>query len=91
MLFDAMVEGMGERMKEYTQEMRVNKEPCPYCGFWHSAMSHPPQFNGYILEIQRLEEQNQRFTEWHAEQGKTITELREKKEITRGSDSSGKY
>ena len=42
-------------MKEYTQEMRINQEPCPYCGFWHSALSHPPQFAGYVLEIQRLE------------------------------------
>lgn len=42
-------------MKKYTQEMRINKEPCPYCGFWHSAVSHPPQFSGYVLEIQALE------------------------------------
>ncbi len=42
-------------MKEYTQEMRIKDEPCPYCGFWHSAMSHPPQFSGYIMEILELE------------------------------------
>jgi hypothetical protein len=42
-------------MKEYTQQMRINQEPCPYCGFWHSASSHPPQFAGYVFEIQTLE------------------------------------
>lgn len=30
-----------------------------------------------VVEIERLTEQNQRFTEWHAEQGRMITELRE--------------
>lgn len=43
-------------MKEYTHEMRIRNQPCPYCGFWHSAMSHPPQFSGYILEILELEQ-----------------------------------
>ena len=42
-------------MKEYTQEMRTKQESCPYCGFWHSAISHPPQFNNYVLEIYELE------------------------------------
>ena len=44
-------------MKEYTEEMRAKNEPCPYCGFWHSASSHPPQFSLYIAEIMKLEKE----------------------------------
>ena len=27
----------------YTKEMRINHEACPICGFWHTALSCPPQ------------------------------------------------
>lgn len=50
-------------MKEYTQEMRINHEPCPYCGFWHSSISHGDQFFGYIIEIQTLEKEISKLKE----------------------------
>lgn len=48
-------------MKKYTEEMRMKHEPCPYCGFWHSASSHPPQFNLYIDEIMKLEKELEEY------------------------------
>lgn len=48
-------------MKEYTEEMRTKNEPCPYCGFWHSAISHPPQFNLYVAEIMKLEKELEEY------------------------------
>ena len=48
-------------MKEYTEEMRAKNEPCPYCGFWHSASSHPPQFNFYVSEIMNLENELEQY------------------------------
>ena len=48
-------------MKEYTEEMRAKNEPCPYCGFWHSAISHPPQFSLYVAEIMKLEKELEEY------------------------------
>ena len=48
-------------MKKYTEEMRAKNEPCPYCGFWHSAISHPPQFSLYVAEIMKLEKELEEY------------------------------
>ena len=45
----------------YTKEMRINHEACPICGFWHTALSCPPQVAGMSNQILALRSEVERL------------------------------
>ena len=45
---------MEDMTKIYTKEMRASGQDCPICGFWHSALSCPPQVGAMSIQILSL-------------------------------------